>query len=212
MKLMTEVVDSHDVKFITEGTAHEKKYIIEGPFVQAEVKNRNGRIYRAAILEREIIRYNEEFVSKNRAVGELDHPPTPTVSYKEACHLITKLEFNKDDNIGYGRATILDTPIGRIAKSLMDGGVRLAVSSRGVGSLQEGYVGEDFRLLTVDIVSNPSAPSAFVEGILENKEFIIKDNMIVEVAIEQLEEAISKSTKNLYSDLSLFIQKLRKNP
>ena len=174
MKLITEEVAK--VKFITEGKGAKKKMYIEGVFLQGEIKNRNGRMYPVNTLSREVNRYNESFIKKGRALGALGHPDGPTVNLDRVSHKITQLR--QEGNNFIGKAQLLDTPMGKIAKSLIDEGVTLGVSSRGVGSLKttsEGYkvVGEDFMLATAaDIVADPSAPDAFVEGIMEGKDWV----------------------------------------
>jgi hypothetical protein len=174
MKLITEEVQK--VKFITEGKGAEKKMFIEGIFLQGDICNRNGRMYPMETLMREVNRYNESFVRKGRALGELGHPDGPTVNLDRVSHMITSL-VREGINIR-GRAQLLETPMGKIAKALIGEGVCLGVSSRGVGSLKmtnEGHkiVGEDFMLATAaDIVADPSAPDAFVQGIMEGKEWV----------------------------------------
>ena len=174
MKLITEEVSN--VKFITEGKGSKKKCYIEGTFLQGELKNRNGRVYPIDTLAKEVGRYNENFISKGRALGELGHPDGPTVNLDRVSHKIT--ELTQEGHNFRGKAQILETPMGKIARSLLDEGVMLGVSSRGVGSLKEdhrGYkvVGEDFQLATAaDIVADPSAPDAFVNGIMEGKEWV----------------------------------------
>ena len=174
MKLITEEVSQ--VKFITEGKGAEKKMFIEGIFLQGDICNRNGRMYPMQTLMKEVDRYNESFVNKGRALGELGHPDGPTVNLDRVSHMITSL-VREGSNIK-GRAQLLETPMGKIAKALIGEGVCLGVSSRGVGSLKmtnEGHkiVGEDFMLATAaDIVADPSAPDAFVQGIMEGKEWI----------------------------------------
>jgi hypothetical protein len=174
MKLITEEVAS--VKFVTEGKGASKKMYIEGVFLQGNIKNRNGRMYPVETLAREVNRYNEAFVGKGRALGELGHPDGPTVNLDRVSHKITSL-VQEGDNFK-GKAQLLNTPMGKIASSLLDEGVMLGVSSRGVGSLREDrngckVVGEDFMLATAaDIVADPSAPDAFVSGIMEGKEWI----------------------------------------
>ena len=174
MKLITEEVSS--VKFITEGKGDSKKMYIEGVFLQGNLKNRNGRVYPVQTLAKEVNRYNESFVQKGRALGELGHPEGPTVNLDRVSHKIVSLRENGSNFIG--KAKILSTPMGKIASSLIEEGVKLGVSSRGVGSLQqtkEGYsvVGEDFMLATAaDIVADPSAPDAFVSGIMEGKDWV----------------------------------------
>ena len=171
MKLITEEVSK--VKFVTEGKGANKKMFIEGVFLQGDIQNRNGRMYPVNTLAREVGRYNESFIQKGRALGELGHPDGPTVNLDRVSHKITSLR--QEGNNFIGKAQILSTPMGKIASSLIDEGVTLGVSSRGVGSLRptnEGYkvVGEDFQLATAaDIVADPSAPDAFVNGIMEGK-------------------------------------------
>tara|TARA_R100000458_G_scaffold58215_1_gene65803 strand:+ start:557 stop:1207 length:651 start_codon:yes stop_codon:yes gene_type:complete len=174
MKLITEEIDQ--VEVIVEERNGKKNLFIEGIFLQGEIKNRNGRMYPMQTLSREVGRYNENFVTKGRALGELGHPDGPTVNLDRVSHKITSLR--QEGNNFIGKAQILSTPMGNIAKSLLGEGVKLGVSSRGVGSLNktnEGYsiVGEDFTLATAaDIVSDPSAPDAFVDGIMEGKEWV----------------------------------------
>ena len=174
MKLITEEISS--VKFVTEGKGSSKKMYIEGTFLQGEIKNRNGRMYPVSTLAKEVGRYNESFVNKGRALGELGHPDGPTVNLDRVSHKIVSLR--QEGNNFVGKAQLLDTPMGKIAKSLLDEGVMLGVSSRGIGSIKEDtngvkVVGEDFMLATAaDIVADPSAPDAFVSGIMEGKDWI----------------------------------------
>ena len=174
MKLITEEVSQ--VEFITEGKGANKKLYIEGVFLQGNIKNRNGRMYPVETLAREVNRYSEAFVNKGRALGELGHPDGPTVNLDRVSHKITSLR--QEGNNFRGKAQLLNTPMGKIASSLIDEGVTLGVSSRGVGSLREDHtgakvVGEDFMLATAaDIVADPSAPDAFVSGIMEGKEWV----------------------------------------
>ena len=174
MKLITEEISN--VKFITEGKGSKKKMYIEGVFLQGDLKNRNGRMYPVNTLAKEVNRYNEAFVANGRALGELGHPDGPTVNLDRVSHKITSLR--QEGNNFIGKAQILNTPMGKIASSLLDEGVTLGVSSRGVGSLREDrngckVVGEDFMLATAaDIVADPSAPDAFVSGIMEGKEWV----------------------------------------
>ena len=174
MKLITEEVQK--VKFITEGRGANKKMYIEGVFLQGDIKNRNGRLYPVSTLAREVGRYNESFVKKGRALGELGHPDGPTVNLDRVSHKIVSLKENGSNFIG--KAKILGTPMGKIAQSLLGEGVKLGVSSRGIGSLQQtregvNIVGEDFTLATAaDIVADPSAPDAFVSGIMEGKDWV----------------------------------------
>ena len=193
MKLITEEVSK--VEFITEGKGASKKSYIKGIFLQAEQVNRNGRMYPLSIMEREVNRYNENFVCKGRALGELGHPDGPTVNLDRVSHKIC--ELYKDGNNFIGKAQLLETPMGKIAKSLIDEGVCLGVSSRGVGSLKmtnEGHkvVGEDFMLATAaDIVADPSAPDAFVQGIMEGKEWVWEGGILRERLAEQTQKRIN---------------------
>ena len=193
MKLITEEISN--VKIITEGKGAGKKLYIEGVFLQGEIKNRNGRMYPMDTLSKEVARYNEAFVQKGRALGELGHPDGPTVNLDRVSHKITSLV--QEGNNFKGKAQILETPMGKIAKSLLDEGVMLGVSSRGVGSLKmtnEGHkiVGEDFMLATAaDIVADPSAPDAFVQGIMEGKEWVWEGGILREKLAEQTEKRIN---------------------
>ena len=193
MKLITEEVSN--VKFITEGKGANKKMYIEGVFLQGNIKNRNGRMYPIDTLNREVGRYSESFINKGRALGELGHPDGPTVNLDRVSHKITQLR--REGNNYMGKAQLLDTPMGKIAKSLIGEGVTLGVSSRGVGSLQtsnEGYkvVGEDFMLATAaDIVADPSAPDAFVSGIMEGKEWIWEGGNLREQLAERTQKRIN---------------------
>ncbi len=193
MKLITEEVTN--VEIITEGKGSNKKLYIEGVFLQGELKNRNGRMYPISTLSKEVNRYCETFVNKGRALGELGHPDGPTVNLDRVSHKITSLV--QEGNNFKGKAQILSTPMGKIASSLLDEGVKLGVSSRGVGSLQttsEGckIVGEDFQLATAaDIVADPSAPDAFVNGIMEGKEWIWEGGILREQLAERTERAIN---------------------
>ena len=193
MKLITEEVTN--VKVITEGTGDDKKLYIEGVFLQGEIKNRNGRMYPIDTLSREVGRYCENFVNKGRALGELGHPDGPTVNLDRVSHKITSLV--QEGNNFRGKAQILSTPMGKIASSLLDEGVCLGVSSRGVGSLRmtnEGHkiVGEDFQLATAaDIVADPSAPDAFVNGIMEGKEWVWEGGILREKLAEQTKRRIN---------------------
>ena len=193
MKLITEEVTN--VKIITEGKGASKKLYIEGVFLQGEIKNRNGRMYPINVLSREVDRYCEQFVNKGRALGELGHPDGPTVNLDRVSHKITSLV--QEGNNFVGKAQILNTPMGKIASSLLDEGVMLGVSSRGVGSLQttsEGHkiVGEDFMLATAaDIVADPSAPDAFVSGIMEGKEWVWDGGILREQFAEKTYKTIN---------------------
>jgi len=182
MKLITEEVSQ--VKFITEGKGAKKKMYIEGVFLQGDLKNRNGRMYPVTTLAKEVGRYNESFIQKGRALGELGHPEGPTVNLDRVSHKITSLR--QEGNNFIGKAQLLETPMGKIAKSLIGEGVTLGVSSRGIGSLKEDnkgckVVGEDFMLATAaDIVADPSAPDAFVSGIMEGKEWVWEGGILRE--------------------------------
>ena len=193
MKLITEEISN--VKIITEGKGSSKKLYIEGVFLQGDIKNRNGRMYPMETLAREVKRYNETFVQKGRALGELGHPDGPTVNLDRVSHKITSL-VQEGSNFK-GKAQILNTPMGKIASSLLDEGVMLGVSSRGVGSLKmtnEGHkvVGEDFMLATAaDIVADPSAPDAFVQGIMEGKEWVWEGGILREQLAEKTQKRIN---------------------
>ena len=193
MKLITEEVSN--VKIITEGKGSSKKLYIEGVFLQGNIKNRNGRMYPVETLAREVNRYNEAFVGKGRALGELGHPDGPTVNLDRVSHKITSL-VQEGSNFR-GKAQLLNTPMGKIASSLLDEGVMLGVSSRGVGSLKEDrdgckVVGEDFMLATAaDIVADPSAPDAFVSGIMEGKEWIWDGGILREQQAAQTQKRIN---------------------
>jgi hypothetical protein len=187
MKLIREEIEK--VEVITEGSGKTAKLYIKGPFLQAECVNRNGRMYPMSIMEREVKRYTEQYVQKGRALGELGHPDGPTVNLDRVSHKITELYRNGNNFIG--KAQILSTPMGKIAESLLKDGVTLGVSSRGIGSLREnnkGFkeVGEDFMLATAaDIVADPSAPDAFVQGIMEGKEWIWDGGILREKMAEK---------------------------
>ena len=193
MKLITEEVS--DIKFITEGKGSNKKMYIEGVFLQGDLKNRNGRLYPVGTLSREVNRYNESFIQKGRALGELGHPDGPTVNLDRVSHKITSLK--QEGNNFRGKAQLLETPMGKIAKSLIGEGVTLGVSSRGVGSLREDrsgckVVGEDFMLATAaDIVADPSAPDAFVSGIMEGKEWVWEGGSLREELVEKTQKRIN---------------------
>ena len=201
MKLIAEYNES-DVHCIVEKKEDgSKSYVIEGVFAQAEQKNRNGRIYPKAIMEKAVGKYVTEQVSKKRAVGELNHPEGPTVNLDKVSHLITDLRFENNDVVG--KAQILDTPMGQIVKGLLEGGVQLGVSTRGMGSLENKggvmYVRDDFILNTVDIVQDPSAPGAFVNGIMEGVDWVWNNGILEPQVIEKMETEIkSAPTKHLY--------------
>ena len=193
MKLITEEIQK--VEFIVEGKGSAKKMYIEGVFLQGNICNRNGRMYPMDTLSREVKRYNENFIQKGRALGELGHPDGPTVNLDRVSHKIVSL--SQEGNNFKGKAQLLETPMGKIAKSLISEGVTLGVSSRGVGSLKmtnEGHkiVGEDFMLATAaDIVADPSAPDAFVQGIMEGKEWIWDGGILRERLVESTKRRIN---------------------
>ena len=185
MKLISESIE--DVDYLIEDDEGKRNYKIRGPFLQAEIKNRNGRIYPMHILEKEVGRYNKEYIQKNRAFGELGHPDGPTVNLERVSHMITAL--HPDGTNFLGEAKILDTPYGKIVKNLIDEGAKLGVSSRGMGSLvpMRGaqVVKDDFYLATAaDIVADPSAPNAFVEGIMEGKDWVWENGAVKEMDID----------------------------
>ena len=197
MKLIAEFNESNIQCLVEKKENGEKSYVIEGVFAQAEQKNRNGRIYPKKTMEKAVNKYVEEQVSKNRAVGELNHPEGPTVNLDKVSHLITDLHFEGNDVIG--KASILDTPMGKIVKGLLEGGVNLGVSTRGMGSLEQRggsmYVGDDFVLSTVDIVQDPSAPNAFVNGIMEGVDWVWNNGVLVaqEICEDQETEIVTPS-------------------
>ena len=198
MKLISE--EATNVEFLTEATkSGGKNYFIEGIFMQADTKNRNGRLYPQGILQKEAKRYTAEFIEKKRAFGELGHPDGPTVNLERVSHMIEELE-EVDQNF-MGRAKILDTPYGKIVKNLIDEGAQLGVSSRGMGSLKPGRNGisevqGDFYLATAaDIVADPSAPDAFVHGIMEGKEWIWDNGLLKETQIQKYKDKIEKSSR-----------------
>ena len=188
VKLFSEAIE--EVQYITEAKeGGGKNYKIKGIFLQADIKNRNGRVYPMEILEKEVSRYNKKFINENRAYGELGHPEGPTVNLERVSHMVT--ELYPDGKNFIGEAKIMETPMGKIVKSLMDEGGKLGVSSRGMGSLDQkngaNYVRDDFYLATAaDIVADPSAPNAFVEGIMEGKEWVWNNGALVEAELVEL--------------------------
>ena len=203
MKLITEEIT--DAEYIVEETNGKKNYAIKGIFMQSDIKNKNGRMYPKEILQREVVRYNREFINKNRAFGELGHPDGPTVNLERVSHMIKAL-YPEGNNF-IGEARVLDTPYGKIVKSLIDEGARLGVSSRGMGTLSNSQganvVNNDFYLATAaDIVADPSAPDAFVEGIMEGKEWIWDNGILKEAQVKELKsqveskERIARAEKN----------------
>ena len=215
MKLITETIENIEV--LTEQNANGKKdYKIKGVFMQADIKNRNGRVYPVQTLAKEVKRYNEQFINKKRAFGELGHPDGPTVNLERVSHMITSLKPEGKNFIG--EAKIMDTPYGKIVKNLIDEGAQLGVSSRGMGSIQQSQgrnvVGKDFYLATAaDIVADPSAPDAFVEGIMEGKEWVWDNGVLKSKTVEEYKEEIERTKReelatvksNIFKD---FITKL----
>jgi hypothetical protein len=197
MKLIAEYMEQ-DLNVITEAKeGGGKSYVIEGVFAQAEQKNRNGRVYPKAIMENAVNKYVNEQVKQKRSVGELNHPEGPTVNLDKVSHLITNLQWEGNNVVG--KASILDTPNGQIVKGLLEGGVKLGVSTRGMGSLENKngvmYVKEDFLLNTVDIVQDPSAPGAFVNGIMEGVDWVWNNGIIQPQEIEKMETEIKKAPR-----------------
>ena len=197
MKLISEYVEN-DLQCIVEKKEDGgKNYVIEGVFAQADQKNRNGRVYPKPIMEKAVGKYVTDQVSKKRAVGELNHPEGPTVNLDKVSHLITDLKFEGNDVVG--KAQILDTPMGQIVKGLLEGGVQLGVSTRGMGSLEQRngamYVKDDFILSTVDIVQDPSAPDAFVNGIMEGVDWVWNNGILEPQVIEKMETEIKTAPK-----------------
>lgn len=214
MKLITEINDNIKVKVLSESVTGKKNYFLEGVFLQSNIKNRNGRIYPKEILKREVDRYIKEYVATNRALGELNHPDSPTINLDKVSHLITSLKEDGDNFIG--KAKLLDTPNGNIAKALIDSGVQLGVSSRGMGSLRnDGYdtdiVQDDYYLATAaDIVADPSAPDAFVNGIMEGKEWVWNNGVIRERELHDIKKTASKGKKYSITAFEQFMKKLQK--
>lgn len=200
MKLMCELNES--VKYLVEETNGKKRFFITGPFIQTEQANRNGRIYRMPIVEKEVKRYTEQYVQTGRALGELGHPDGPTINLDRVSHKI--VELKQDGNNFIGKAQILETPMGTIARNLLESGVTLGVSTRGMGSLKEGKDGimevqDDFYLATAaDIVADPSAPDAFVQGIMEGVEWVWDNGLLKAQEIERYQRQVQgSSSRNL---------------
>jgi hypothetical protein len=215
MKLITETIDN--VKYLTEATENgKKKLFIEGTFLVGEQVNKNNRMYKMDTLRREVERYTEEFIDTNRALGELGHPDTPSINLERVSHKIVSLK--EDGNTFYGKALILETPYGQIVKNFIDNDIQVGVSSRALGSLtqtREGYnlVQDDLRLATAaDIVADPSAPGAFVNGIMENKEWMMVDGKFVEADHDRFKKTIQRASKGQIEEtaLKLFENYLRK--
>ena len=204
MKLITEAIEN--VEVITEGKGADKKLYIEGVFLQSDLKNRNGRMYPFQVLEKEVNRYNEEYIKTSRALGELGHPDGPTVNLDRVSHRITSLTAEGTNFIG--RAQILDTPMGKIASSLLGEGVKLGVSSRGMGSIDKredcNVVMDDFMLATAaDIVADPSAPDAFVNGIMEGKEWVWDNGILKETKVAKYQRYIDNATRRNLEERTL---------
>lgn len=211
MKLISEFNDySISPVIIEENEKGEKDYFIEGIFMQSEIKNRNGRVYPKDVMRKEVDRYRKEFVDKQRAFGELGHPEGPTINLDKVSHLITKLD--EDGNNYVGRAKILSTPNGQIVRNLIDDGAKLGVSSRGLGSLEQKggaqYVKGDFQLATAaDIVADPSAPEAFVEGIMEGVEWIYENGILKCTEVEQMRDKLLSTKLNKLEETKLNLWK-----
>lgn len=213
MKLFREI--NEEVQILTEDTDKgEKKYFIEGVFLQGNLQNRNGRIYPMEILDKEAERYNKNFIEQKRAFGELGHPEGPTINLERVSHMITGLK--KEGNNYIGKAKVMDTPYGKIVKNLIDEGAKLGVSSRGIGSLEEkkgvNYVKDDFQLATAaDIVADPSAPDAFVNGILEGKEWVYQAGLLVTKNTAKAEEMVETTKRELKKVRSVDPRRLEEN-
>tara|TARA_R110002073_G_scaffold95302_1_gene221266 strand:+ start:1027 stop:1674 length:648 start_codon:yes stop_codon:yes gene_type:complete len=209
MKLITETIE--DIEVLTEANANGgKSYKIKGVFMQADIKNRNGRVYPVQTLANEVARYTKEFINKKRAFGELGHPDGPTVNLERVSHMITSLKPEGKNFIG--EAKVMDTPYGKIVKNLIDEGAQLGVSSRGMGSIQQSQgrnvVGKDFYLATAaDIVADPSAPDAFVEGIMENKEWVWDNGILKSIEVEQYKEEIERTKRKELAEVKANIFK-----
>ena len=211
MKLISEYNDYRlDQVIVEQNEKGEKEYFIEGVFMQSEIKNRNGRVYPKAIMDKEVNRYREEFIEKGRAFGELGHPEGPTINLDKVSHLIQSLEA--DGNNYIGKAKILSTPNGQIVRNLLDDGAKLGVSSRGLGSLEEKggaqYVKGDFQLATAaDIVADPSAPEAFVEGIMEGVEWIMESGILRAVDAESMQRELKTAKLSKLEETKLNLWK-----
>ena len=204
MKLITESIE--DIEVLVEESNGSKNLYIEGVFLQGDIKNRNGRVYPFSVLEKEVGRYNESYVVTGRALGELGHPDGPTVNLDRVSHKIVSLK-SEGSNFR-GKAQILSTPMGNIARNLLESGVKLGVSSRGMGSIEErdgaNYVRDDFMLATAaDIVADPSAPDAFVNGIMEGKEWVWDNGILKESKVDKYKRYISESTRKNIEERSL---------
>ena len=206
MKLICEV-NEQDVEYITEAKENgQKEYKIKGVFMQGEIKNRNGRVYPMQVLDEQVKKYTDNYVNQNRAYGELGHPSGPTINLERVSHMITDL--TKEGNNYIGEAKIMDTPYGKIVKNLMDEGAKLGVSSRGMGSLKQNgnsqVVQKDYHLATAaDIVADPSAPDAFVEGIMEGKEWVWDNGVLREAQVNEYKKEIQRTTKDMLEKAKL---------
>ncbi len=205
MLLMTETTFDANVQIVESADGGGKDYFIEGVFMQDTVKNRNGRVYPKPVMERQLKAYNESFVGRKRALGELGHPENPSVNLERVSHNIQKLEYTSATDVS-GKAKLMDTPYGNIAKSFVREGIELGVSTRGLGSVKESagarVVQNDFFLSAIDIVADPSAPSAFVSGIMEGKEWLIVDGVLVEQDLAKLQAQVNKDVRNGGSTLA----------
>jgi len=197
MKLIVEHIE--DIQFLTEEKDGKEYTYIQGVFLQGDIKNRNGRVYPMPVLQREVTNYNSNYIEKSRALGELGHPDGPTINLDRVSHKI--VELYQDGSNFIGKAKLLETPMGSIAKNLLREGVQLGVSSRGVGSLESkggsNYVRDDFMLTTAaDIVADPSAPDAFVNGIMEGKEWVWDNGLLKEAEIQRVKEELDRVSRN----------------
>jgi len=208
MKLISEEVTN--AEYLVEEKNGKKEYKIKGVFLQSNIKNRNGRVYPREIMVREVNRYTKEFINKNRAFGELGHPDGPTVNLERVCHMVKSLTADGDNFIG--EAKIMDTPYGKIVKGLIDEGAQLGVSSRGMGSIVSrngiNFVKDDFYLATAaDIVADPSAPDAFVEGIMESREWVWDNGVLKQVDLEEWKRQIQEAKRSVLEEKKLNIFK-----
>ena len=215
MLLITEHKEDNIQTLVEDAGSGKKNYFIRGIFMESELVNKNGRRYPSEIMEREVNNYNKNYIETSRSLGELGHPQGPTLNLDRVCHIIKEMKM--DGNIVYGKAKILDTPYGNIVKNLIDEGVRLGVSSRGMGSLKQvngiNEVQDDFSLATVDIVADPSAPNAFVNGIMEGKEWVWNNGILQEKQIASYKKTITKANVRELEEAKLevfkdFISKL----
>ena len=209
MKLIAEFNETIS-PVITEAKNGQKEYFIEGVFMQSDIKNRNGRVYPKAIMEKEVNRYKKEFVEKDRAFGELGHPEGPTINLDKVSHLIQSLDLEGKNYVG--KAKVLSTPNGEIVKALINDGAKLGVSSRGLGSLEQKgdaqYVKNDFQLATAgDIVADPSAPEAFVEGIMEGVEWVMENGILTRVQLENMQKELRTAKLNKLEETKLNLWK-----